>query len=87
MKKLFTTLVFLCAALVSYAQPAQENVIAESGPGDGNWKIVKVDDTTYLLKAHDTKKKIDFQNNPSNNDFKGPNASQNKADLEKYWNS
>ncbi len=82
MKKLFTSLVFLCAALVSYAQPAQENVIAESGPGDGNWKIVKVDDTTYLLKAHDTKKKINFQNSPSNNDFKGPNASQNKADLE-----
>lgn len=82
MKKLFTSLVFLCAALVSYAQPAPENVIAESGPAQGNWKIVKVDDTTYLLKAADVNRQINFQNNPSNNDFKGPNASQNKAALE-----
>jgi len=83
MKKLFTFLAFLCVALISYAaQPAQEEVIAESGPAQGNWKIVKVDGTTYLLKAHDANKKINFQNSPSNDDFKGPNASQNKADLE-----
>ena len=96
MKKVFTFLILLCANLVSYAQgPGQDpdgEVIAESGPAEGNWRIVKVNDNTYRLKPANANNQINFQNAPTQEQFKhglGPDvqnkdevAAQRKAALE-----